>query len=111
MISFKNNGLQNFEILKLLSTVSFLIGIFIVVIFYNFAAILKFHYLDLKKDFTKDAKYLASITENGIWIKDEIDENIFFINAKKIELDNLIDVEIIKLNKNFEYNATISSKK
>ncbi len=111
LISFKNNGLENFEILKLLSVVSFLIGIFIIVIFYNFAAILKFHYLDLKKNFTTDAKYLASITENGIWIKDEIDENIFFVNAKKIELDNLLDVEIIKLNKDFEYESTISSKK
>ena len=54
---------------------------------------------------------MASITENGIWIKDEIDDNILFINSKKIELDNLIDVEIINLNKNFEYLNTISSKK
>ena len=48
--------------------------------------------LNIKKDYTKDAKYLASITENGIWIKDEVDENILFINAKKIELDNLSSV-------------------
>ena len=57
------------------------------------------------------AKYLASITENGIWIKDEVDNNIVFINAKKIELNNLIDVEIIKLNQNFEYINTITAKK
>ena len=111
LISFKNNGLENFEIVKLLSLVSFFIGILIVVIFYNFAAILKFNYLDIKKNFTNDAKYLASITENGIWIKDEVDNNIVFINAKKIELNNLIDVEIIKLNQNFEYINTITAKK
>ena len=49
LISFKNHGLENFEIVKLLSLVSFFIGILIVVIFYNFAAILKFNYLDIKK--------------------------------------------------------------
>ena len=111
LISFKNNGLENFEIVKLLSLVSFSIGILVVVIFYNFAAILKFNYLDIKKNFTTDAKYLASITENGIWIKDEVDNKIIFINAKKIEFNNLIDVEIIKLNQNFEYISTISAKK
>ena len=111
LISFKNNGLENFEIIKLLSSVSLLIGIFVVIIFYNFSAILKFNYLDIKKNYTNDAKYLASITENGIWIKDEVDSNIFFINAKKIELNNLLDVEIIKLNQNFDYINTIRANK
>ena len=111
LISFKNNGLENFEIIKLLSILSFIVGLFAIIVFYNFAAILKFNYLDIKKDFTKDAKYLASITENGIWIKDEIDNNIIFINAKKIEKDNLIDVEVIKLDTNFEYENTISAEK
>ncbi len=111
LISFKNNGLENFELIKLFSIVSFFVGVFAIVIFYNFAALLKFNYLDIKKNYTNDSKYLASITENGIWIKDEIDNSVLFINSKKIELDNLIDVEIVKLNKNFEYLNTISSKR
>lgn len=111
LISFKNNGLHNFQIIKLISIVSFLVGIFTVVIFYNFAAMLKFNYLDIKKNYTTDAKYLASITENGIWIKDEINNEVVFVNAKKIELDNLVDVELIKLNKDFEYLSTVSAKK
>ncbi len=60
LISFKNNGLENFEIIKLISFVSFLVGLFAIIIFYNFAAILKFNYLDIKKNYTKDAKYFAS---------------------------------------------------
>ncbi len=109
--SFKSNGLENFKIVKLLALLSLSIGIFVVVIFYNFAAILKFNYLDIKKNFTKDAKYLASITENGIWIKDIVDDNILFINAKKIELNYLVDVEVVKLNQNFEYQSTLSAKR
>ena len=43
LISFKNNGLENFQIIKLLILVSFFVGLFSIVIFYNFAAILKFN--------------------------------------------------------------------
>ena len=111
LTSFKNHGLENFQIIKLISLVTFFIGLFTIIIFYNFFSILKFNYLNIKKDYTKDAKYLASITENGIWIKDEIDENILFINAKKIEFDNLIDVEIVKLNQNFDYLSTVTAQK
>ena len=50
-----------------------------------FLQILKFFYLDIKNDFSKDDKYLAVITSNGLWIKDETKENINLINADKIE--------------------------
>ena len=49
LITFKNNGLSNFKILKIISSSSFIIGIFVIFIFYNFSAILKFKYLDIKK--------------------------------------------------------------
>ena len=61
---------------KIISLSSFVIGIFVIFIFYNFSAMLKFKYLDIKKNYTNDDKYLASITENGLWIKDEIENKI-----------------------------------
>ena len=108
--AFKNHGLSNFKILKLTTFVSFLLGIFIIVIFYNFSAILKFKYLDIKKDFTKDNKYLATITENGLWIKDEINNEINFINAKNFTFNTLNEVDIIQLNDKFEFIKNIRSK-
>ena len=42
---------------------------------------LKFLYFDIKNEYTKDNKYLAVITENGIWIKDEINNKINLIHA------------------------------
>lgn len=108
--TFKNNGLSNFKILRLTTLVSFLSGILIIVVFYNFSAFLKFKYLDIKKDFTKDNKYLATITENGLWIKDEIDNEINFINAKNFNLNSLNEVDIIQLNNKFEFIKNIRSK-
>ena len=74
--TFKINGLTNFKLLKIIITTSMILGFLIITIFYNFAATLKFQYLDIKKDYTKDNKYLATITENGLWIKDQIDDQI-----------------------------------
>ena len=109
--TFKNNGLSNTKILKLLTLISFLSGLIIITIFYNFSASLKFIYLDIKKNFTKDNKYLATVTENGLWIKDEINENIYFVNAKKFTLNTLENIDIIILNKDFEFRKNIRSEK
>ena len=110
LITFKNSGLSNFKIIKIISLLSFMVGLFVIIILYNFSAILKFQYLDIKKNYTSDDKYLASITENGLWIKDKIDNNINFINAKKIGINELIDVEIIQLDNEFNYNNIIRAK-
>ena len=109
--TLKNKGLNNFEILKIISLIAFLSGIIIVVIFYNFSAILKFHYLDIKKEYTKDNKYLATVTENGLWIKDEVDGKINFINSPSFTLNTLYDVDIIQLDENFNFIQNIKSSK
>ena len=83
----------------------------IITLFYNFSASLKFLYLDVKKDFTKDNKYLATVTENGLWIKDEINNNINFINAQKFTVNTLENVDVIILNKKFEFEQNIRSTK
>ena len=109
LIAFKNNGLSNLKIIKIISSSSFILGLLVIIFLYNFSAILKFQYLDIKKNYTKDDKYLASITENGLWIKDEIDNKINFINAKKIDVNSLIEVEIVQLDKNFNHLNSIKT--
>lgn len=109
--TFKNHGLTNFKLIKLIATVSFLSGLLIITIFYNFSASLQFKYLDIKKNFTDDNKYLATITENGLWIKDENDKVINFINAKNFTLNSLESVDIIKLDKDFNFIQNIKSEK
>ena len=109
--TFKNHGLSNFKLIKLIAILSFLSGVFIVTLYYNFSASLQFKYLDIKKNFTNDNKYLATITENGLWIKDEDEKKINFINAKNFTLNYLEKVDIIQLDKNFNFIKNIKSEK
>ncbi len=109
--TFKNHGLTNLKFINLIALLSFLSGIFIVTLFYNFSASLQFKYLDIKKNFTNDNKYLATITENGLWIKDEDEKGINFINAKNFTLNSLENVDIIQLDKNFNFVKNIKSEK
>ena len=73
---FKKVSLSNFKIITILSSFALIVSIFILIIFYNLSSNLKFAYLDLKNKYSKDNKYLAVVTENGLWIKDEINYSI-----------------------------------
>tara|TARA_Y100000816_G_scaffold206888_1_gene152822 strand:- start:1522 stop:2604 length:1083 start_codon:yes stop_codon:yes gene_type:complete len=110
IIVLKNFGLDNLRIIKILSFLSFLIGLIIITIYYNFSSSLKYSYLNLKNSYAKDNKYLAVITENGIWIKDEIGGNINIINANRFNNKKLYDVDIIQFDKKFNYKKNIISK-
>jgi len=101
LIILKNFGIDNFRLIAIISIVSFIASLFLIIFFYNISAKLKHFYLDIKNDFATDNKYLAVITENGIWIKDEINNNKIIINAKLIEGNILKEVVITKFDNNF----------
>ena len=108
---FKYSGLKNSSILMIISFLSLFIGIIIVSVFYNFSANLKNFYLEKKSQYTTDGKYLAVVTQNGLWIKDEIDERIYIINSSEIKDNFLIDNFITEFNNNYEVIRNIQSKK
>ena len=108
---YKNVGLNNFKILKILIFTSLILSLLIIFVFYNFSAKFKFLYLDLKNDYTLDNKYLAVITENGLWLKDEIDNSILIVNANSIDNYYLNQVSITELSNNFELVKNIEAEK
>ncbi|MDA7444552.1 LptF/LptG family permease, partial [Candidatus Pelagibacter ubique] len=108
---FKHNGLTNFMIIKIISFYTFFIGIIFIFLFYNASAVMKNSYLLIKNKYSSDNKYLAVITENGLWIKDEIENKINIINAGKVNNQFLLNVSITQLNKNFDVLNMIQSDK
>ncbi len=108
---FKYSGLKNTKIFSILTMTTFFIGIIIISIFYNLSSNLKNLYLGLKSNYTEDKKYLAVITNNGLWIKDIYNENILMINASSFNNNQLLNAYISEFDKNFEIKRNIKSKK
>ena len=109
--TFKYSGLKNTKILNILILISFLIGIFLISLYYNASSNLKNIYLELKNTYTSDDKYLAVITNNGLWIKDTTSNKINIINASKINDTFLINASITEMDKDFNVTRHIQSEK
>ena len=108
---FKYSGLNNFKIIKIISTYTLILGFIFIIVFYNISSSLKNSYLLIKNQYSEDDKYLAVITENGLWIKDEINSGINIINANKVDDEFLLNVSITQFNENFEILRIIQSYK
>jgi len=107
----KINNLNNFYLIKLLSICSFIFGILIITIYYPISSKLKFIYSDIKNVYSEDGKYLKHLNDNGIWIKDEIKNEIYIINGATKKDPYLEDVFISKFNINFDLIENIFTKK
>ena len=98
---------ENIKIIKILSYSSFLIGIFTVLIFYNIASKLKFFYTDIKNNYSDDKRYLAVVTDSGLWLKDEIKEGTLIVKANNISENYLVTVVMNIFDSNFNLKETI----
>ena len=108
---FKYSGLKNSKILIILGFASIFTGILVTTVFYSLSSSLKNFYLELKSQYTTDGKYLAVITKNGLWIKDEIDGKTIIINSSKIDQNFLINNFITEFNEDFTKLRNIKSNK
>ncbi len=110
LIVLKKHGVDNLVLIKILIITSLVCGILIVSLFYTFSAQMKHSYLSFKNKFTNDNKYLAVVNENGLWIKDEVDNSINIINAEIFENDTLKKLIITQMDKDFNIVKTIIGK-
>ena len=50
------------------------------------------------------------VTENGLWMKDKVDNKIIIVNAQKLKDKTLKNVSISQFDTNFELEKIIISK-
>ena len=107
----KNNGISYLKILSILSIFTFSLGAIILVSYYTFSSNLKYHYYNLKNNFTEQNEYLAVVNESGLWIKEEIDETFNIIHAKKFKENLIENITITQTNSKFKMPSTIIAEK
>lgn len=110
LMHLKINGLNNIKIIGLLFITTLLLGIFTITIYYNLSSKLKFFYTDLKNSYSSDNKYLAVVTENGLWLKDEMNGSILITKANNMTNNLLLDVMINEFDENFNLKRVIQSE-
>ena len=108
---FKYSGLKNTKLIFILSIISLVTGIIITTLFYNFSSTVKNVYLKLKSEYTVDGKYLAVVTKNGLWIKDQIEGKTLIINSSTIKGGYLIDNFISEFDEDYTVIRNIESPK
>ncbi len=107
---FKYSGLKNSSIIQILSILSFFLGLMIIVFFYNFSSNLKNFYLEIKSKYQTDGKYLAVITNNGLWIKDVKNKKTSIVHASKINENYLINTFITEFDLDYNVIRNIQSE-
>jgi len=107
----KVTGIDNFSLLKLIISISVVLGLLLITLFYTFSSNLKYNYLTIKNKFTNDNKYLAAINDNGLWIKDEYGDDKYVINADEFNNNILKNVTINQLDEKFNLKSIIISDK
>ena len=108
---FKYSGLKNSKIVTVLGLISFVMGLFIIILFYNLSSNLQSYYLEVKNRYSTDKTYLAVINKNGLWIKDIVNNEINIINSSKINNNILEDTFITTFDKNYDLIRNIKSNK
>ena len=109
IISIKIAGISNFKIILFPAIISLFFGIIIVLGINSITAKLTYKYLDIKNDYTRENDYLAALTENGIWIKDKVNNKTSIIRADGLSGNSLKNVSIYQFDEKGKHNARIEA--
>ena len=104
---FNSNGISNLKIVYLLTFITSILGIFLLIFYYSLSSSLKSHYLDIKNRFSNSNEYLAVVNDDGLWIKEEIDNKLYIIHAEKLNKNRLKYLTINETNRYYESKNTI----
>ena len=102
-----SNGISNFKIVCHLTIITMFVGVIILLFFYSLSSSLKSKYLDIKNSFSNTNEYLAVVNDDGLWIKEEIDNNLYIIHAKKFDKNKLELITLTQTDKYYNNKNTI----
>ena len=104
--AMKVSGMSNFSVIIIPGLLSFMLGIFFITSINPITSVLVQKYENIKGNYDRDKDYLATITQNGIWIKEK--NNI--IRATNLQNEKLMNVTIYEFDKNNNFIKIVEAK-
>ena len=104
---FNLNGISNFKIIYFIIMLTMTLGLILLLFYYTLSSSLKSKYLDVKNSFSNSNEYLAVVNDDGLWIKEEIDNKLYIIHAEKLKKNKLKFLTISETNKYYDSKNTI----
>ena len=100
LLSMKIFGYSNFKIFSILSVSSFLIGWMALILINPLTSTMSKYYQKTKSIYSKDIDHLVTFNNNGLWIKENLDQGYRIITANKLIGEKLKNVTIFNLDSN-----------
>ena len=107
--AMKISGMSNLSVILIPSIISILLGIIFVTMINPITSISLKKYEMLKGEYEKDKDYLATITKNGIWIKEKKINKNNIIRASNLKDENLMFLTIYEFDKNNHFVKRIDA--
>ena len=104
------SGISNLSIIIIPSILSIILGIFFVIAINPITSVLVKKYETLKGNYEEDQNYLATVTVNGIWIKEKGLKANYMVRAANLEKENLLEVTIYEFGKNNNFKRRIEAE-
>ena len=111
LLTLKVFGYSNFKIISLIGILSFAWGLLILILVNPITSNMVKYYEKTKSNYSKDTDHLVTINRNGVWIKENKKDNLYIINADRLENNFLIDVSINVISNKNILKERIESKK
>ena len=110
LLTMKVFGYSNFKIFFILALTSFLLGWLILFFINPVTSAMAKYYEQTKSVYSKDIDHLVTFNNNGLWIKENLDQGYRIVTASKYSGENLSDITIFNFDENFELKEKINSK-
>ena len=111
IIGMKISGMSNFSVIMIPSVLSLILGILIITAINPITSSMVKKYESIKSNYyEKQQDYLASVTDNGIWIKEKNLGKNFIIRSSKLENNKLTNLTIYEFDVNNNFLKRIEAK-
>ena len=111
IIGMRVSGMSNFSVIMIPSVLSLILGVLFIAIVNPITSSMVMKYESIKSNYyEKEQDYLASVTDNGIWIKEKNLGKNFIIRSSKLDDYKLINLTIYEFDENNNFVKRIEAK-